>query len=102
KTIGSAGRPTFDLHSVPTPRALAFARATRPSTLAALPVHTSDSEVQPLERAWTEHGSPVPLTVLDSPYREIAGAMLDYLAAIHRKSRRYVVAMRIPNHVVGH
>ncbi|WP_460344369.1 APC family permease [Actinoallomurus acanthiterrae] len=89
------------LHT-PTLRALAFARATRPNTLTALTVHTSDAEIENLQREWTERGIPVPLTVLDSPYREITEPILAYVARIRRKSPRDVVAVFIPEYVVGH
>ncbi|WP_308250274.1 APC family permease [Sphaerisporangium fuscum] len=87
------------LHT-PTLRALAFARATRPSTLTAVTVQSADTEA--LEREWTERGIPVPLTVLDSPYREITGPVLDYVSHLRRRSPRDVVSVFIPEYVVGH
>ncbi|MFC5821729.1 APC family permease [Nonomuraea harbinensis] len=88
------------LHT-PTLRALAFARATRPDTLTAVTVQTSPQETQDLEREWTERGMPVPLTVLDSPYREITGPVLGYVTQLRRRSPRDVVAVFIPEYVVG-
>jgi hypothetical protein len=88
------------LHT-PTLRALAFARATRPDTLTAVTVQTSKEEAEDLEREWAERGMPVPLTLLDSPYREITGPILDYVAHLRRKSPRDVVAVFIPEYVVG-
>ena len=89
------------LHT-PTLRALAFARATRPSTLTALTVGGSPAETEALEREWAERDIPVPLTVLDSPYRDITGPVLDYVARIRRRSPRDVVCVFIPEYVVGH
>jgi hypothetical protein len=88
------------LHT-PTLRALAFARATRPSTLTALSVATSEEEAAALERAWRERDIPVPLTILDSPYREITGPVLDYVGRVRTRSPRDVVCVFIPEYVVG-
>jgi amino acid transporter len=88
------------LHT-PTLRALAFARATRPSTLTALTVRTTRSETDALQREWAQREIPVPLTILDSPYRDITGPVLDYVTRIRRKSPRDVVCVFIPEYVVG-
>jgi hypothetical protein len=88
------------LHT-PTLRALAYARAIRPSTLTAVTVQTNPAETEALEREWTDRGIPVPLTVLDSPYREITGPVLDYVRGIRRDSTRDVVSVFIPEYVVG-
>ncbi len=89
------------LHA-PTLQALAYARATRPGTLVALTAQTSPEETQALEREWLERDIPVELVVLDSPYRDVTGPVLDYLGHIHRASPRDVVAVFIPEYVVGH
>ncbi len=89
------------LHT-PTLRALAFARATRPSTLTAVSVGGSVKETEALRKEWAERDIPVPLTILDSPYRDITGPVLDYVARIRRRSPRDVVCVFIPEYVVGH
>jgi hypothetical protein len=89
------------LHT-PTLRALAFARAIRPHTLTALTVRTEAAETAALQREWDERKIPVPLTVLDSPYRDITRPVLDYVTDIHRQSPRDVVSVFIPEYVVGH
>ena len=89
------------LHS-PTLRALAFARATRPSTLNAVTVRQNPEETDALLREWDERGIPVPLTVLNSPYRDITGPILAYVKDINKKSPRDVVCVFIPEYVVGH
>jgi amino acid transporter len=89
------------LHT-PTLRALAFARATRPSTLTAVTVGTSPNHIETLEREWKARDITVPLVVLDSPYRDITGPVLDYVSRIRRKSPRDVICVFIPEYVVGH
>jgi amino acid transporter len=86
----------------PTLRALAFARATRPDTLTALTVRTSAAEADRLVGAWRDRDIPVPLTVLESPFRDITGPVLRYVARLHRDSPRDVVVVFIPEYVVRH
>ena len=44
----------------------------------------------------------MPLTVLESPYREITRPVLDYVKAIRRDSPRELVVVFVPQYVVGH
>jgi amino acid transporter len=89
------------LHT-PTLRALAFARATRPTTLTAVTVRTDPAETDALLKEWAQRDIPVPLTVLDAPYRDVTGPVLDYVRHIRRESPRDVVSVFIPEYVVGH
>ncbi|MGY1603331.1 APC family permease [Geodermatophilus sp. SYSU D00815] len=86
----------------PTLRALAFARATRPDVLTALTVNVDDAETRALQGEWERYDIPVPLTVLESPYREITRPVLDYVKAIRRDSPRELVVVFVPQYVVGH
>ena len=85
---------------MPTLRALAFARATRPSTLTALTVRANPDETDRLVHEWNARAVPVPLTVLDSPYRDITRPALEYVAGIERDSPRDVVVVFVPEYVV--
>jgi hypothetical protein len=89
------------LHA-PTLQALAYARATRPSTLVALTAQTSAADTQALQREWAERDIPVELVVLDSPYRDVTGPILEFIGRIRRSGPRDVVAVFIPEYVVGH
>jgi hypothetical protein len=93
--------PVSRVHT-PTLQTLAFARAMRPSTLTAVTVATNPAETAELEREWMERGIPVPLTILDSPYRDVTGPLLDHVASIRRESPRDVVSVLIPEYVVRH
>jgi amino acid transporter len=85
----------------PTIRALAYARATRPDTLTALTVAITPDEVRQLQREWDEHEIPVALTIVDSPYRDITGSVLSYIAGLHREHPRDLIVVYIPEYVVG-
>ncbi|TFV53185.1 APC family permease [Blastococcus sp. TF02A-35] len=86
----------------PTLRALAFARATRPDALTALTVNVDDAETRALRADWERYDIPVPLTVLESPYREITRPVLDFVKGIRRDSPRELVVVFVPQYVVGH
>ena len=86
----------------PAMRALAYARATRPSVLEAVTVNVDSDETAALEAEWERRALPVPLKVLDSPYREITRTVVDYVRSIRRGSPRDVVTVFIPEYVVGH
>ncbi|WP_157246083.1 APC family permease [Nonomuraea typhae] len=85
----------------PTMRALAYARATRPSTLEAVTVGVEGDEARRLQEEWERLGIPVPLKMLDSPYREITQPVLDYVKTLRRRSPRDVITVFIPEYVVG-
>jgi len=86
----------------PTLRALAYARATRPSTLEAVTVAVDPAEVARLREEWEALDLPVPLKILDSPYREVTRPVLDYVRKVRRRSPRDVVTVFVPEYVVGH
>ncbi len=85
----------------PTLRALSYARATRPSTLEAVSVGVDQEESARLREEWDRRGIPVPLKILDSPYREITRPILEYVKSLRRRSPRDVVTVYIPEYVVG-
>jgi amino acid transporter len=87
---------------LPTLRALAYARATRPDELEAITVSVDDGETRRLVHQWEESDISVPLKVIASPYREITRPVLDYVKRISKESPRTVVTVFIPEYVVGH
>ncbi|SEC46648.1 Amino acid transporter [Rhodococcus jostii] len=87
---------------MPTMRALAYARATRPDTLEAITVNVDEPDTRALVRRWEKSDIAVPLKVIESPYREITKPVLDYVRRVRKDSPRDVVTVFIPEYVVGH
>ena len=61
---------------------------------------------EPLDREriieeWDRRRIEVPLKILDSPYREVIRPVVDYAKAIREAQPRGVVAVFIPEYVVG-
>ena len=86
----------------PTLRALAFAKAARPSTLEALTVDVDPDETARLVKVWEESDLGIPLKVVASPYREVTSPIIDYVKNVRSESPRDVVTVYIPEYVVGH
>jgi amino acid transporter len=85
----------------PTMRALAYAKASRPNVLEAVFVDTDPVATARLLEEWDERNIDVPLKVLYSPYREIIKPIVDYTRSIREANPRGVVAVYIPQYVVG-
>jgi amino acid transporter len=108
-TLAGVGLPSR-IHAIvpvsrlvlPTLQALAFARATHPSTLTAITVQVDDQETQALADEWRAREIPVELKIINSPYREITSPVLDYIRDIRRASPRDAVCVFIPEYIVGH
>ncbi|HEX2895276.1 MAG TPA: APC family permease [Marmoricola sp.] len=85
----------------PTMRALAFAKASRPNVLEAVFVASEQDESDRLMGEWDQRHIDVPLKVLYSPYREIIRPVVQYAVEIRQHNPRGVVAVYIPEYVVG-
>jgi amino acid transporter len=85
----------------PTLRALAFAKATRPNVLEGVYVAADPEATAKLLEEWDERNLGVPLKVLHSPYRELVKPIVDYAMEIKKANPRGVVAVYIPEYVVG-
>lgn len=85
----------------PALRALSYARATRPNRLEAITVDVDPAETAALQRDWDARGIPVPLTALDSPYREIIRPIVEHIKSLRSDNPRDVVVVYVPEYVVG-
>jgi amino acid transporter len=85
----------------PTLRALAFAQATHSATLRAVNVAAEGAD-DALPREWEQRGVPVPLVVIESPYRETVRPVVRYLRQLRRENPEDVISIVIPEYVVAH
>jgi hypothetical protein len=85
----------------PTLRAIAYAQATRPDTITAVTVNVDEKDTRAIQKEWERREVPVPLTVVDSPYREITKPIIDFVKSLRRDQPRDVVTVFIPEYVVG-
>jgi hypothetical protein len=85
----------------PTLRALAFAKASRPNVLEGVYVAEEPGKTTRLLAEWDDRNLGVPLKVLHSPYRELVRPIVEYALEIKQANPRGVVAVYIPEYVVG-
>ncbi len=84
----------------PTLRALAFAQAMAPASLRAVTV--ADDPEHSVAGDWERRGVPVPLVVVESPYRETVRPLVRYVRTLRREHPGDVIAVVIPEYVVEH
>ena len=92
---------TKDLNK-PVLRALAYARASHPSTLEALTVNNDQATLDDVKTRWDRMRIPVRLSVIDSPYRDTVQAVHNYVRRIQNNTSRDVIAVYIPEFVPEH
>ncbi|MCW2781324.1 MAG: DNA-binding protein [Marmoricola sp.] len=85
----------------PTMRALAYAKASRPNLLEAVYVEVDRPSTDKLLAEWDNAHIDIPLKVLYSPFREIIRPIVQYAIEIRESNPRGVVAVYIPEYVVG-
>ncbi|MFN8097129.1 MAG: APC family permease [Dermatophilaceae bacterium] len=86
----------------PALRAIGYARATRPAHLTALVVQEDPEATDALLDAWAAADLPIPLTVLDCPYRDITRPIVEYVEAMRTENPRELVSVFMPEYVVAH
>lgn len=86
----------------PAVRALSYARAGRPSTIEALTVNNDRTALEVVKKRWYALGIPVPLSVIDSPYRDTVDAVVSYIRRRRKKSPRDILVVYLPEFVVEH
>lgn len=84
----------------PALRALAYARATRPSSLEAVVVDSDREATERVIEEWGRAGLPLPLTVVASPYRDTVVPLVRHLRERRRRSPRDLTMVFIPEYVV--
>ncbi len=85
----------------PTMRALAYAKASRPNILEAVYVDIDGGRSNKLVDEWDAQRIDVPLKMLYSPFREVIRPIVQYAVEIREANPRGVVAVYIPEYVVG-
>jgi hypothetical protein len=65
-------------------------------------VNVDEKDTRAIQAEWERRGLTVPLTIVESPYREITNPIVDFVKSLRRASPRDVVTVFIPEYVVGH
>ncbi len=84
----------------PALRALALARAIRPDEVDALTLDVDPNETRDLLAAWDQRSIPVPLKVLEAPYRDLVRPLIAHVKALRRESPHTVIMVFLPEYVL--
>lgn len=71
-------------------------------SLQAVAVRTNDSAIDKLSSEWLRREIPIPLRVINSPYRDLLAPLDDYVRSFTRTYPRDAVVVYIPEYLVGH
>ncbi len=86
----------------PLMRAISYARGTRPSTIEAVLINQDPKRAKEAQRQWRALELPVPLVVLDAPFRDAVQPFIEYVQRRREESPRDVIVVYLPEYVVPH
>ena len=81
--------------------ALAYARSLRPNHIAALYVSEDDTAREEVEEQWCKYEIPIPLEVVNSPYRDLVDPVQTFLDELDARWADDTITVLIPEFVVG-
>ncbi|WP_259608226.1 MULTISPECIES: APC family permease [Microbacterium] len=86
----------------PVLKAIDYAIAAEHDTTLAIHVALTPEDGEQLQREWAERRMPVPLVILDSPYRSYAQPVAEFIEKYREKHGSSVVTVYLPQYIVGH
>jgi len=86
----------------PVLKAIDYAIAAEHSKTLAVHVALSAEDGRQLQREWSTRRMPVPLVILDSPYRSYAQPVAEFIDRYREKHGSSVVTVYLPQYIVGH
>ncbi|HWV49466.1 MAG TPA: APC family permease, partial [Microbacterium sp.] len=86
----------------PVVKALDYAIAAKHGKTVAVHVAVEGDEAAQLQQEWADHLMPVPLIILQSPYRSYAEPVAQFIAQYREKHGPSVVTVYLPQYIVGH
>jgi hypothetical protein len=86
----------------PVVKALDYALAAKHHKTFALHVSVSPEETARLREQWAAHDIPVPLVLIDSPYRSFSSPVSTFIRKYRAEHGSAVVTVYLPQYIVGH
>ncbi|MFT4305396.1 MAG: hypothetical protein QM604_00740, partial [Microbacterium sp.] len=86
----------------PVVKAIDYALAAKHDKTIAMHVAISKESADTLQREWQQHRMPVPLVIIESPYRTYAGPVAAYINKYREEHGSAVVTVYLPQYIVGH
>jgi hypothetical protein len=104
-TFGSTGDHAIVLvgkMQKPALKALDYAIAARHESIEAVHISVDEDQTQHLQAQWGEMNIHVPLTVIESPYRDFGVPLIKYIKHRREEHGSEVITVYLPQYIVGH
>jgi hypothetical protein len=104
-TFGSRGDHAIVLvgkMQKPALKALDYAIAARHESIEAVNISIDEESTERLQKQWIEQNIHVPLTIIESPYRDFGIPLIKYLKHRREEHGSEVVTVYLPQYIVGH
>ncbi|CAL4858470.1 APC family permease [Microbacterium sp. MM2322] len=86
----------------PVAKAIDYALAAKHEKTLAVHVAVTSDDIAELKADWEYHRMPVPLVVVDSPYRQYGSPLIGFIEKYREKHGPSVVTVYLPQYIVGH
>jgi amino acid transporter len=86
----------------PVMKAIDYALAANHDKTLAVHVAITDEDAAKLQREWAEHDMPLPLVIIDSPYRTYSSPVSTFIKKYRENNGSAVVTVYLPQFIVGH
>lgn len=86
----------------PVAKALDYALAAKHDKTLAVHIAVTADEARDVQAEWEYHRMPVPLLIIESPYRQYAAPLAQFIEQYRKKHGSSVVTVYLPQYIVGH
>lgn len=86
----------------PVMKAIDYALAANHDKTLAVHVAITDEDAAKLQKEWAEHDMPIPLVIIDSPYRTYSSPVSTFIKKYRENNGSAVVTVYLPQFIVGH
>ncbi|WP_241246045.1 APC family permease [Microbacterium sp. 4R-513] len=86
----------------PVAKAIDYALAARHDKTLAIHVAVTKEEAKSLQEEWERHRMPIPLVIIESPFRTYAGPIAEFIKQYRAKNGPTVMTVYLPQYIVGH
>lgn len=86
----------------PVMKAIDYAVAAKHDKTIAVHVAVASDDAAELQRQWADHLVPIPLVIVESPYRSFAQPVTQFIKQYREKHGSSVVTVYLPQYIVGH
>ena len=92
----------MDKLNKPQLKALDYALSSRHTEMEAIHIAVDPERAKEFEKEWKAYGIEVPLRIIESPYREFAAPLIEYLTKHRENHGSERISVYLPKFVVGH